>query len=339
VTLTPDAPPVTVPGNTVASFSDLGRFGQCRRAWWLGTYRRLRRIDEPPTGPLPFGSRIHSALEAFYDGTVADPTTAWKALMSHEYAVDAANGSWHITDLDRESKLGHRMLEGYLEWLEAEGEDAAWDVIGVESKLHHWVTLTIQIDGVPHEVAVLFRGKIDRRLRRKSDGALYVGDFKTVQNFGEPAMLALELSPQGPMYAMLERQQDPSSDVRGVVYTLLRKVLRNPTAKPPFYKRLTVEINAATADAYKIRLIGAVEQLAQARVRLDRDEDPARVAFFQPGWWCSTCPFKLPCGLMQHTPESAEAMLDDLYTETDPWARYLTGQGEETEPGANPNGG
>lgn len=331
--------PVTVPENTIASFSDLGTFGQCRRRWWLATYRGLRRVDEPVTGPLPFGSRIHSALEAFYDGTVAEPATAWNALMAHEYAVDEANGGWNTAALDKESKLGHRMLEGYLEWLAEEGEDAAWDVIGVETKLHHWATLAVSIDGVPHEVSVLFRGKLDRRLRRKSDGAIYVGDFKTMQNFGEPAMLTMELSPQGPLYVMLEKQQDPGSDVRGVVYTLLRKVLRTPTAKPPFYKRLTVEINQATADAYRIRLIGATEQLAQAKVRLDRDEDPARVAYFQPGWWCATCPFKLPCGLMQHTPESAEAMLDDLYTETDPWARYLTGQGEETEPGASPVGG
>lgn len=329
-------PPTTVvvPDNTIASFSDLGTFGQCRRRWWLGTYRRLRKIDEPPTGPLPFGSRVHSALEAFYDGTVDTPMVAWNALMAHEFAVDEANGNWNQAQLDKEAKLGHRMLEGYLEWLEAEGEDATWDVVGVEEKAHHWAKLTIQIDGVPHEVTVLFRGKLDRRLRRKSDGAEYVGDFKTMQNFGEPAMLTLELSPQGPMYQMLLKQQNPDSDVRGVVYTLLRKVLRNPTAKPPFYKRMTVEIPPSVADAYKIRLIGATEQLAQARVRLDRDEDPARVAYFQPGWWCATCPFKLPCGLMQHTPESAEAMLDDLYTEGDPWARYMIDQGEETEPGA-----
>jgi RecB family exonuclease len=117
----------TVPANTVASFSDLGTFNQCRRRWWLATYRRLRRIDEPPTGPLPFGSRIHAALEAFYDGTVADPATAWNALMQHEFAVDSSQRRLAHPDLDKESKLGHRMLEGYLEWLAETGEDAYWD--------------------------------------------------------------------------------------------------------------------------------------------------------------------------------------------------------------------
>jgi hypothetical protein len=132
------------------------------------------------------------------------------------------------------------------------------------------------------------------------------------------------------MYLMLEEAQAPADQwSAGVVYTLLRKVLRNPTAKPPFYKRLTLDINQDMKDAYRTRLHGAVETLVSARVRLDRGADPHRVAFFQPGWQCATCPFKLPCDLMQTTPQGAEAMLADLYTEGDPWARYMQGQGED----------
>ena len=321
--------PLTIPGNTVASFSDLGTFGQCRRRWWLQTYRRLRRIDEPPTGPLPFGSRIHSALEAFYDGTVESPVIAWDALMQHEYAVAAANGNPFIEPLDKESKLGHRMMEGYLEWLEAEGEDAYWDTIGVEQAFSHELPMTVDIDGVPHEVTILVRGKLDRRLRRKSDGAVYVNDFKTAGNFGEPTMLTLWKSPQPRIYTRLLKAQDPASDVRGVVYTLLRKVLRTPTAKPPFYKRVTIDVNAAEQEAYDARMEGAVESLVRVRIKLDQGADPRKTAYFQPGWWCATCPFRLPCDLMQNTPQGAEDMLADLYTEGDPWARYLADPGHE----------
>jgi hypothetical protein len=34
------------------------------------------------------------------------------------------------------------MLEGYLEWLAETGEDAYWEIIGVETKLSHFLTVT-----------------------------------------------------------------------------------------------------------------------------------------------------------------------------------------------------
>lgn len=321
MTLTP-APPVPIPGNTIASYSDLGTYGQCRRRWWLQTYRRLRLLDEPPTGPLPFGSRIHAALEAYYDLGI-HPVEAWDQLMQHEYAVADANGNPFIEALDKESKLGHRMMEGYLEWVEHEGEDAYWDVIGVEQAFSHNLVLTVDTPDGDQEVTVLVRGKLDRQLRRKSDGAIYVGDFKTAGNFGEPTMLTLTKSPQPRIYTRLIKAQDPDSDVRGVVYTLLRKVLRTPTAKPPFYKRVVIEVSPVEQEAYDIRLEGTVSDLARTKFALDAGGDPRRVVPFQPGWWCSTCPFRLPCDLMQSSPQGAEDMLADLYTEGDPWARYL----------------
>lgn len=323
------APPVIVPENTVASFSDLGKFGQCRRAWYLATYRKLRLLDEPPTGPLPFGSRIHSALEAFYDGTVDSPVTAWKALMQHEYIVAEANGNPYTDSLDKESDLGHRMLEGYIEWLDEEGEDAYFETLSVEEALIEHLPMVVDIDGVPHEVSVLVRGKLDRRLRRLSDGAIYINDFKTMANFAETSIFSLEQSPQPRIYRrlLLANSLEGETDVRGVVYTLLRKVKRTATAKPPFYKRVTIEISDIEQAAYDARLQGAVEQVVQAQVRLDRGEDHRRVAFFNTGWWCNSCPFKNPCQLMQSSPQGAEDMLANLYTEGDPWARYLMANG------------
>jgi hypothetical protein len=79
-----------------------------------------------------------------------------------------------------------------------------------------------------------------------------------------------------------------------------------------------------------------VTDLARTRYALDRGADPRRVAYFQPSWACATCPFKLPCGLMQHTPKSAEAMLSDLYTEHDVWSRYLDDQSADAEISGSP---
>ncbi|HEX8321697.1 PD-(D/E)XK nuclease family protein [Longimicrobium sp.] len=329
------APAIHIPDNTIASFSDLGKFAQCRRAWYLGTYRKLRLKDEPPTGPLPFGSRIHAALEAYYDLGL-HPAEAWKQLMAHEYAVAEANGNPFIEALDKESKLGHRMMEGYLEWLEADGEDAYFDTVAVEQALTHELPMVVDTPDGDTEVTILLRGKLDRQIRRKSDGTIYVADFKTMGNFGEPAMVTLYKSPQPRLYRRLLKANDPDSDVRGVVYTLLRKVLRTPTAKPPFYKRVTIEISEVEQAAYDVRLEGAVSELARTRFALDAGVDHRRIAYFQPGWQCATCPFKLPCDLMQSSPQGAEDMLADLYTEGNPWARYLADSAGDAEISGGP---
>lgn len=331
MTTRPDT--LDIPDTTIASFSDLGTFGQCRRQWFFRTYRKLRLVDEPPTGPLPFGSRIHKALEAFYDGTVETPVQAWQQLMAHEYAVAEANGNPFIDGLDKESALGHRMLEGYVEWLETDGEDAYWETLSTERPLVDTLDLVIEVDGVEVLVTILIRGKLDRDMVRKSDGARYVGDFKTMANFGEPAMFGLQHSPQPRIYLDLLEANDGEDNYAGIVYTLLRKVMRTPRATPPFYKRHVIEINKADRDAYRVRLIGAVEQLAITRHRLDQGVDHRRAAHFNTGWWCGTCPFKLPCDLMQHSPAGAEDMLRDLYTEGDPWARYAS-----EEPADEPSG-
>jgi hypothetical protein len=60
------------------------------------------------------------------------------------------------------------------------------------------------------------------------------------------------------------------------------------------------------------------------------------VAPFQPSWACGSCPFKLPCQLMQHSPKGAEDMLADLYTTSDPFARYLADPGADEIAAAQP---
>jgi len=324
------SPSVFIPDDTIASYSDLGKHSQCKRAWWLATYRRLRPLDEPMTGPLPFGSRIHAALEAYYDGTVPSPVLAWSALMAHEYAVDESNSGFNAAKLDKESKLGHAMLEGYVEWIEQTGEDAKYEVIGVESSLSQYVTLPIRVDGEELTVSVLIRGKLDRRLRRKSDGAVLVGDFKTTASVAETAIADQLASPQPRLYLLLERHNSaPHQWSAGFVITMLRKVLRTKTSSPPYYVRLEHNVTEVELQAYTRRLKGAVEDLATTKLRLDAGRDPHEVAYFNPGWWCKSCPFKLACDLMQTQPAGAEAMLTDLFYEGDPWARYLSSGTDE----------
>jgi hypothetical protein len=315
---------------TIATFSGLGKVHACRRLWWLSEYRRLHPAAEPITGPLPFGTRVHKALEMYYKDEVPDPLVAWIALMGHEYAVAAETGAF--TDgLDKENKYGYPMMENYAEWTASTGEDAKYETLSVETAMSDVLTVPVWNGTKMIEVGVLIRGKSDRRVRRISDGAILIADFKTMGNFGEPAILSLQMSPQPRIYMELELAERPGSDVRGVLYTLLRKVQQSKTAKPPFYRLLEINISAVDMAAYRVRLTGAVQELAQITARLDAGEDPHQVAFFSPSWSCGTCPFKAPCQLFQHSTQAAEDMLADLYTVHDPFKRYAQGYGEDTE--------
>jgi len=315
---------LVIPGNTVASYSDLGKHSQCKRAWYWGTYLKLKSVTEPQQGALPFGSRIHQALEAYYDGTVETPVEAWGPLMEHAYAIAAAQGTF--TDgLDKENKLGHTMLDGYLEWSEAEGTESRYKTISVETALTHLLELVVDTGGGDLEpVTVLVRGKIDRRKLDTFTGAVYVDDFKTTASGLETALADLVRSPQPRLYLMLEKQSAPEDQwSAGFIVTLLRKVLRSARATPPFYYRHIQSVSPVELDMYQRRLEGSIADLVTTQRRLDRGEDPERAAHFSPGWWCKTCPFKDPCLIRQDNPKGSDAMLADLYEQGDPWARYM----------------
>lgn len=297
-------------------------FQACRRAWYLRNYRRLRPMKEPRVGALPFGSRVHSALEAWGDGTVGSPEVAWDALMAHEYAIAAETGSY-VEDLDKESRLGRAMLEGYREWAEQEGIEADWEVVGVEVPLTDLLTLAVGTDGAP-VVQVRVRGKLDRQIRRRSDGSRWVDDWKTAGNFGESTLISLERTPQLRLYMLLQRANLPEDVwVAGGVLTLLRKVLRTRTSKPPYYKRMVIGVNEHELDEYRIRTGAIAQQMLDVSTALDAGVDHRVAAPFTPSWQCQTCPFRHPCDLMRHTSEAAaEDILADLYVQADPLERY-----------------
>ncbi len=304
------------------SYSDMQRFRSCPRSWYWGSYRGLRPKAKQLTGALPFGARIHEALQLWEDTGGSAPIEAiWAVLMRYDYTRQADAGGF--TDgLDKENKLGHAMLTGYVEWLDESGEGAQWETLSTETAYGDKLEFDSRL-GEPIEILV--RGKIDRRRRRKSDGAVFIDDYKTMGNFGEPALLALVTSPQGRLYMELEKKYgSEDSWVAGVVYTLLRKVLRSRTSKPPYYMRLAVPITQDDLWAYRQRVLGIIDEMSRAKMMLDNGADHLRVTPFHPSWQCATCPFKLPCQESHTRPLAAEQMLEDLYEVGDPFERYAT---------------
>lgn len=311
------------------TYSGLGKFVQCRRMWYLSEYLGLRRKDEPHTGPLPFGSRIHSALELWGKGKIDAPVDIWDALMAAEYTHASSLG--HFTDkLDKENKLGHVMLSGFPGWLEEEGFWAKFETVSVETALTDHIMVPVLLDGEVQEVKVLIRGKADQIIRRKADGAHFILDWKTTSALAESVLGVLSKSPQTRIYALLAKAANPQLKFYGGYIVLLRKVLQTKTANPPFYGQLEIPISKADMMAYRLRLRGAVQDMVTVYRQLEKGHDPDLVAYFTPSRVsCTTCPFKNPCDLMASYPAGAKDMLADLYETHDPFERYAKGTDDD----------
>jgi hypothetical protein len=318
------------PDQLTVTYSGLGKFTQCRRMWHLAEYRGLRRKDEEArTGPLPFGGRIHTALELWVKGKIEQPVDIWNTLMNAEYVWAESQG--FITEkLDKEAKLGHVMLTGIPDWLEQEGFWATYEGVSAETALTDHLTVVVVLNGVEVPVKVLIRGKADMILRRKVDDAYWILDWKTTAALAESVLTVLAKSPQTRIYALLAKLANPELKFYGGVIVFLRKVMQTASAKPPFYAQMEIPISKTDMMAYRRRLRAAVQDMAGVYVALQHGVDPDDVAYFTPSRPnCMSCQFRQPCDLMSSYPAGAVDMLKDMYVHHDPFERYTAMGGKE----------
>lgn len=319
----------------VTSYSDLQRFNNCKRSWYLGSYLKLRPINEPMDGPLPFGTRVHSALELWGKGAIDTPADAYQALMAVDMEKAEKLGLFNDA-LVKEAKLGQVMLEGYVEWTEQTGFFAKYTVIDVESKLSD--LLDVHLTKFPEEppVQVLLRGKMDQRLRRNSDGAVLVHDYKTSGSLSPDTIGQFRQTPQLRLYLALQRQQAPAGEwAPGFVVTILRKVLRTKAAHPPFYEAVEVSVSTSNLDAAERNIRAQVVELVAVKTMLDSGKFRSEsIVPYHVSWQCKTCPFRLPCTEWQDGKYlAAKQMLQELYVVGNPFERYDDGGDDAT---ANP---
>lgn len=301
------------------SYSSLKQWSLCPRLGYLGQHLGLQPINQERTGALPFGSRVHLALQLWGEsGWQIPPGKIWKRLMDREFEIAEEKG-W-ADGLDKESVMGQIMLEGFDEWLEEQGIYSAWTVVGIETKLS--TVLTIRLDD-GQEIDVLLRGKLDLLEQRNSDGALFVDDYKTTSSLSEDSIQTKLSESQLPLYVILSRRQGLNQWIAGGVFTQLRKVLRGPRSKPPYYDRLEIPYSDAKLEAVERNITAEVSQVASIVEKLERGADHLDVAPYHPSWDCKTCPFRLPCQEMQEgNVGGADRMLENLYTVGNPLQRY-----------------
>jgi hypothetical protein len=313
------------------SQSEMKTFLRCKRKWWLSDFRRLAPKGNDPTGPLKSGSRVHTALEAFYtpggdalQALVVAQAEDWQAYVN-AVAELGAEVVPDITDqFAKDCELERIMVEGYGEWIAESGADAGLEVISTEEIVSVWGSAfserTVEANGDADFQVV---GKLDMRLRRQMDGARLFLDHKTAKSLTD-AIPTLRQDPQMLHYHWLEAQSSDNGWCDGALYNVLKKVKRSKTAKPPFYARYEVHHNADEIENYELRMSMVIEAIFRLENRLAATPKAAhaQVAYPTPTRDCAwDCPFVTVCPMFDDGSRVEHALADN-FQERDPLARY-----------------
>lgn len=317
-------------GSYPVSNSELQTWKRCRRKWWLAWYRRLALRTETFVGVRSTGDRVHRALQRWYvaDGEPrVDPRDAlervvvedWTkvAQLARERRLDEGQLAQLATEFARSTNLERAMVEGYVQWLEETGADAELRVIASETPLTAPLELA---DGRPITVI----GKLDVRVRRTSDDVHLVLDHKTVGDLRSPAV-TLPQNEQMMHYILLEWLNSEEGERRcdGALYNMLKRSKRTNKATPPFYDRVEVRHNPYELASYRQRLLAASTNVLDAIQRLDAGDSHLDVVYPSPRGECRwDCDFFAVCNLLDDGSAGVDDMLDALYHEVDPRARY-----------------
>jgi len=261
------------------------------------------------------GSVYHSALEIYYrEGRtdIADMVRANTDELVGQYPE-------YEKDIRKDGNLAAVMIEGYFEWLEMEGADIGYKVVGAEEPVE------VPLPGY----AFSLRGKIDARLERETDEAWLQLEHKTVQNLTDIPKYA-QSAPQFLTYdllAFLKAKEEGGRPTDGVIVNMARRVLRTAKANPPFYGRHEVRHNLDELRAHYRHVVAIGEDIEQTRKRLDSGEahhDVCPPASGRNHLYMCKC---APITTMFDDGSDIEGFLADFYEEHDPMERY----GEDRE--------
>jgi hypothetical protein len=307
---------------------------QCNRRWWLASYRRLSPALTDPSGPLKSGSRVHTALEAFYgsepetylDVLKAAQDSDWQAYLSNCTELGVYPDVDTAKAFEKDCELERAMLEGYADWVAESGVDAGIEFTAIEE------IVSVRGSDFAPEIVERFGefevvGKLDARVLRLMDGARKFVDHKTAASLTS-ALATLHMNPQMLHYAWLERMTQPAgtwSD--GALYNVLKKVKRGKQAKPPFYDRFEVNHNDDQIASYELhmkRKITKIFELEELLANAMAVEDQAHIAEPSPDDSCSwKCQFFTLCPMFDDG-SRAEDMVREEFRERDPLARYAS---------------
>ena len=306
----------------LVSQSEIYAYTRCRRNWYLTYYLGMVPTDEAPTGNRQLGSRVHTALEAYY-GYKLDPL----AVLALLYRIEVSKAPEYEAELKAEFDLAEAMVSGYIEWLAESGADADFETVATETDIR------VDLPGVP---GVQLRARMDQVARRISDGALLFRDYKTGTNFELAEML--KMNPQMKFYTLVQHLASPPDGPKLAGFTIdtLRRVKRTSKAAPPFFRRDAFTYTPDEIEATLLRVQSVAAQIVGARAMLDdayaRGGDLAAINLLQRRdfyptqipdhckWWCE---FREICPMMDDGSDwSASLVRSGRFKQADPYEYY-----------------
>lgn len=295
------------------SNSEVQTYKNCRRQWYVIYYLQRVPSESPATGATNLGTKIHAALEAYYNPELKCPPAQVKMLLHEMYKLDERGKPEASSALWEEYDLGLAMISGYFDWLEETGADELYETTNVEREIV-----------VPITSEVSLRGRLDMSVRHKLSGAKLFLDHKTCIQWLTTDYL--DRDEQSKFYMMLQRLEQPDNKVQwcdGGIFNMLRKVKRGPKAKPPFYKREIIRHNNDSLNSMYKRTFQAVNEIVDLRKELDAGVDHQQIAYPHPGKDCIwRCP--LASGLCSLMDDGSDwiGYVENEWVKVDPYARY-----------------
>ena len=317
----------------LVSNSEVATFRRCRRKWWLAWYQGLRQRLENPTGPRAIGDRIHRCLSFWYvpDGTPRiEPqetlerliTEDWQRVVDHYTSIGEDIPPGTIADFTKDANLERAMLEGYMQWISEDGQDA--NLVITSSEQYMQVRFPVPTENLP----VFLIGKFDVRAQRTSDGVRLFIDHKTVAEFVKKTR-TVHMDPQMLHYHLMEflSIEDATQRCDGALYNMIRRVGRTKTAKPPFYQRIDVMHNQTEIDNYAKKLKGIITDITHVENSLAAGYEHQYVAYSNPTGDCTwDCDFFVACHLFDDG-SRADAMINQFFVRGDPLSYYTKDEG------------
>jgi hypothetical protein len=309
--------------------SELSVFADCRRRWWLETFRNLRPRFRKVTGAAPIGTRVHAALAPYYVPPAMlprDPRAVLEEVIAADRAVlleniqtqphgdgwmdEAFDPSIELKDFESEVELCRIMIAGYMDWLAETGVDSDYEVV------------------IPSETAVTYEfrageslaGRLDAQVVQIPTGAHLGIDHKT----GDFADLRSQLRDSDQMlrYEILRRAKMPEARSDGMAFNLLRRVKRTAKAKPPFYDRMLVNFNQHQIESAWVRTMAIINDIREVEQRLLAGESHLTAAYKRRTKDCSwKCEFFSACSSFDDG-SRAEDMLSSLFVQGETMDRY-----------------
>lgn len=297
------------------SNSTLRSYKRCQRSWYLSYHLSygLRPEQDKPVTVATLGTRVHCALEAYY-GYGLDPLAALRViyyLAEREHPLDAE-------ELQKQHGYARAMVEGFIQWSEEEGIDAALEVIQTEHVEEHPLVLD---DGT----MVRLMAKLDQKVRRLTDGAILFRDWKTVGTLTKAHLLVLD--EQMRFYSLLEALSARETGERadGGLYTMLLRSKRTAKASGPFYREVEVSFNEHDHDSMMRRTKLTVSRMVDATRKLNDGVSHLDVIEPNHGDYCGWgCPFTLICPMMDDGSRWEDA-LQANFVKRDPFHYYGNG--------------